>query len=166
MTTLRTSRSVRGDTPTDLGFRMISLATCRSLHGFTMLLKGRSAFSVHVERWSSQITHYTRTRSRFWPSRGYLPPGKAERQRAQSAQRLSTRNAGINGKVQSVAMMEAAMEQVAAKAHDLNLVLHLVASHHGHCRPVWRQRFLIPSPSTFHLGNTRAGRSARFALER
>src|SRR5580658_8496114 len=46
MTTLRTSRSVCGDTPTDSGFRMISLPTCRSLHGFTTLGKQIGVFSA------------------------------------------------------------------------------------------------------------------------
>jgi CRISPR-associated endonuclease/helicase Cas3 len=36
----------------------------------------------------------------------------------------------------SVALMEAAGDQVASHAADPGLVWHLVASHHGYCRPL------------------------------
>ncbi len=42
---------------------------------------------------------------------------------------------GCRHEVQSLAMLEGARGELAGKAHDLDLVLHLVGSHHGHCRP-------------------------------
>lgn len=42
---------------------------------------------------------------------------------------------GTRHEVQSVAMLQSQLEWLKAKAHDVDLVLHLVASHHGHCRP-------------------------------
>jgi len=42
---------------------------------------------------------------------------------------------GARHEVQSIAMIETVREKVATKAHDLELVLHLVGSHHGYCRP-------------------------------
>ncbi len=82
-------------------------------------------------RGGSQITHY-RDECRMLAKSGIPAGSKAERQRAQT---LSGYPRGARHEVQSVAMMETAMEQVAAKAHDPDLVMHLVASHHGHCRP-------------------------------
>ena len=57
---------------------------------------------------------------------------KAEHQRAR---RLSGYPQGARHEVQSLAMIETAREEVAKKAHDVELVMHLVASHHGYCRP-------------------------------
>jgi CRISPR-associated endonuclease/helicase Cas3 len=51
------------------------------------------------------------------------------------AQKMSKYPRGARHEVQSVAMLESHFEFVKAKAHDVDLVLHLVASHHGHCRP-------------------------------
>jgi CRISPR-associated endonuclease/helicase Cas3 len=82
-------------------------------------------------RGGSQVTYY-RDEGRLL-AKSRIPAGsKAERRKAQS---LSGYPRGTRHEVQSVAMMEAVLEQVAGKAHDLDLVMHLVASHHGHCRP-------------------------------
>ncbi len=82
-------------------------------------------------RGGSQITFY-RDEGRILAKSGIPSGSKAERQKAQ---RLSGYPQGTRHEVQSVAMMEAVIEEVASKAHDLDLVMHLVASHHGHCRP-------------------------------
>jgi CRISPR-associated endonuclease/helicase Cas3 len=53
------------------------------------------------------------------------------------AQRLSGYPRGARHEVQSLAMIDAARDHVARNAGDVDmeLVMHLVASHHGHCRP-------------------------------
>lgn len=63
-----------------------------------------------------------------------LPPG------AKAAHRLAQRNSGYpqgaRHELQSVRMIEKHFDVLEAKAHDADLVLHLIASHHGYCRPL------------------------------
>lgn len=67
-----------------------------------------------------------------WAKSG-MPPGAKAAHRL--AQRKSGYPKGARHEVQSLAMLEKYLDVVKAKAHDLDLVLHLVASHHGYCRP-------------------------------
>lgn len=67
-----------------------------------------------------------------WAKSG-MPPGAKAAHRL--AQRKSKYPKGARHEVQSLAMLEKHLEAVKAKAHDVDLVLHLVASHHGYCRP-------------------------------
>lgn len=70
-----------------------------------------------------------------------MPPGAREAHRL--AQQRSGYPRGARHEVQSLAMVQGQLEVVrknlekadAAKEPDLDLVLHLVASHHGYCRP-------------------------------
>ncbi len=70
-----------------------------------------------------------------------MPPGAREAHRL--AQRKSGYPRGARHEVQSLAMLQGQLEAVrkrlkkadATKEPDLDLVLHLVVSHHGYCRP-------------------------------
>lgn len=62
-----------------------------------------------------------------------MPPGAKAAHRL--AQRKSKYPKGARHEVQSVAMIQKQLDSVKTKAHDIDLVLHLVASHHGYCRP-------------------------------
>ena len=67
-----------------------------------------------------------------WAKSGMPPGAKGAHRRAQIRSKYPK---GGRHEVQSVAMLEKHFEVVKAKAHDLDLVFHLVASHHGYCRP-------------------------------
>lgn len=82
-------------------------------------------------RGGSEIAYY-RDEGRLLAKSGMAAGSKAEQRKGQQQSRYPR---GARHEVQSLAMIEAAREQVAKKAHDLDLVTHLVASHHGHCRP-------------------------------
>jgi CRISPR-associated endonuclease/helicase Cas3 len=62
-----------------------------------------------------------------------MPAGA--RQAHDQARRRSGYPRGARHEVQSVALIESVRDEVARRAHDLDLVLHLVGSHHGYCRP-------------------------------
>jgi CRISPR-associated endonuclease/helicase Cas3 len=70
--------------------------------------------------------------------------------RAQAlARRLSKYPAGARHEVQSLAMIHRVRDVLAAKASDLELVLYLVASHHGYCRPFAPP---VPDPEPVDVG--------------
>lgn len=82
-------------------------------------------------RGGSEIAYY-RDEGRILAKSGMGAGNKTEHRRAQQQ---SGYPRGARHEVQSLAMIQAAREQVARKAHDLDLVMHLIGSHHGHCRP-------------------------------
>ena len=69
---------------------------------------------------------------RLWAKSGMLPGAIAAHRLAQKRSRYPK---GARHEVQSLAMLEEHIDVVNGKCHDLDLVLHLVASHHGYCRP-------------------------------
>jgi CRISPR-associated endonuclease/helicase Cas3 len=87
-----------------------------------------------------------------------MPPGAHEAHRL--AQQKSGYPRGARHEVQSLAMIQEnlgavknALEKVgAAKEPDLDLVLHLVASHHGYCRP-FASAVVDEKPSDVTLAN-------------
>lgn len=62
---------------------------------------------------------------------GAMPYGRAA---FESARRRSGYPLGARHELLSVRLLESAPELL-GRAHDPDLVLHLIASHHGHCRP-------------------------------
>lgn len=97
-------------------------------------------------RGGSEIAYY-RDEGMILAKSAMPPGGKAERQRAQ---RLSGYPQGTRHEVQSLAMIGASRDHVAAMAYDFDLVMHLVASHHGHCRP-FAPATEDPDPATITL---------------
>jgi CRISPR-associated endonuclease/helicase Cas3 len=81
-------------------------------------------------RGGSEITYFKDETP--W-AKSAMQPGANALQRL--AQRRSGYPQGARHEVQSVAMIEQHLDVLSKKAHDLDLVIHLVASHHGHCRP-------------------------------
>ena len=68
----------------------------------------------------------------LWAKSAMSSCDKAAQRRAQAR---SGYPAGTRHEVQSPAMIDRHLEWVQGKAHDIELVRFLVASHHGHCRP-------------------------------
>lgn len=67
-----------------------------------------------------------------WAKSGMLPGAKAAHRLAQKKSKYPK---GARHEAQSLAMLEKHLNVVKPKAHDIDLVLHLVVSHHGYCRP-------------------------------
>jgi CRISPR-associated endonuclease/helicase Cas3 len=82
-------------------------------------------------RGGSEITYY-RDEGRILAKSRMMAGSKGEHRRAQEQ---SGYPRGARHEVQSLAMIEAAREQVTVRAHDVDLVMYLVGSHHGYCRP-------------------------------
>lgn len=82
-------------------------------------------------RGGSEIA-FLRDEERILAKSGMAASSKAEHRKAQQ---LSGYPRGARHEVQSLAMIETVRENVAKMANDLDLVMHLVGSHHGHCRP-------------------------------
>lgn len=64
---------------------------------------------------------------------GMSPESRAEQERAR---KVSGYPRGARHEVQSVAMLEQAKATFSPRVQDLDLVFHLVGSHHGYCRPL------------------------------
>ena len=88
-----------------------------------------------------------------WAKSGMLPGAKSAHRIAQSKSKYPK---GARHEVQSLAMIGANLEKLRAKAHHLDLVLHLVASHHGHCRP-FAPVVVDESPIDVMLSNHESG---------
>jgi len=90
------------------------------------------------------------------------PLAKSQRRTGSRAtMRLARQRAGYPDRyrheLMSLAMMAAAGGQIGAGACDWDLVQHLVASHHGHCRPFAP---FAPDPAPVQVSFTKDGSSA------
>jgi CRISPR-associated endonuclease/helicase Cas3 len=82
-------------------------------------------------RGGSEIAYY-RDEHRVLAKSAIAASSKSQHQRAR---RTSGYPKGARHEVQSVAMIQLGREQIEKKTYDFDLVAHLVASHHGYCRP-------------------------------
>jgi len=103
-------------------------------------------------RGGSEIEYFKDERP--WAKSGMAPGAKTAHRLAQRSSRYPK---GARHEVQSVAMIEQRLEAIQGQAHDIDLVLHLVASHHGHCRP-FAPVVLDESPIDVELSNHRSER--------